>query len=606
MNTLKTICITAILTLCYLAVYSQSGTLHQMNQYEGSDSALKAMITEYQLDKDYTFGVWLPIGNCPRCEGAIKPFYEQLSQSFPNQNLVLFFLYPKKQVAIDFIENSDYGFKNTIYLKPNTVSHIFHFSSGNNAQVPYLFILDNASGKLIKSAATLGLAYNETFFNEFTDITNDAYKIKNMVALKEETLSCKKPFVDIKADIAVNKGNIKVTKSNFLSKYKLFYIDESKQRISSIINYGLSQDGNNLIISDHLTDKIFLYSIEDSLFHFQQVVKISKELEHSFISDDIPQEVVNQLESMNVLHSMYLNSFLDNDILYITASFPNLYWEDKPAEEIGYANNAVVITGTLSKNLHDLKVVELNTDTTRVKYSHTKIFTSNLSDYYIFPLYKGWPVSGTEPAPPTEEDNPFISSFYDNTQALALFNKSGKFHSMVGQLPLWHKQNLTGYFYYSPIVKFSNPEQIILCDALIGQFYSIDLKDNKSELIIDVFNVKSNSEELNLELYPTPLQYIKEQQKYLKNKVEDFLIAENKLYVVVSSGDNLSMLKYNLETKSLEGDYTMCNGYEGFNISMPKLLNHNGEIKIIGIGLNDSDQQAIITINTDITYKTEK
>ncbi len=602
MNKTKIICI-IILTLSYLVVSSQTETLHQMNQYEGTDSVLRVLATEYQLDNNYTFGVWLPIGSCPRCEGAIKLFYNQLKQSFPNEDKVLFFVYPKEQVALDFIKKVDYGFEKMIYLKPNALSQIFHFSS-KEAQVPFFFILDNLNGSLIKSVSTLGLDYSETFFKNFTDITNDAYKIKKNETLKNDTPVKSESFSFIKLNVAASdSGVLKVTQSNILNNFNVFFIDESEQKISEIKNFVSSDDGKNLIISDHLSGKILWYSKNDSLFIFQKVIQLDKNIEHCFISNDIPQEVVKYMEKINMLHTMYLDCSLSDDILNISASLPNLFWEDKATEKIGYKNTAVVISGSLSKNLQDVKIVEIKLGENQTQFTHTKIFTSNSSGFYLFPIIKGWPVIGTDASPSTEIENPFKQSFYNEVPALAVFKKTGEFHSSIGQLPLWYQQNLTGYFYFTPIVKHSKPEQAFFCDALIGQIFSIDLKKNETKLLIDIFNLELNNTDTNLNLGSMPLQFIKDKEKYLTNRIEDFLIVENFLYVIVSNKDGFFMAKHNLKSMKIEGDFIIPTNFQGFNISKPKFLNDKGEIKIIGFGINDLDQQVVIIGDTKTTFR---
>lgn len=597
----------ALLTLlmCYLTVTPQPATLHQMSCYNNSDSVLKELVSKYQLKNQYTFGVLLPLGGCPRCEGAIKPFYDRLEQNFPNDDKVMFFVYSKKPAALDFIKKRDYGFKQMIFFKPDSLSHIFHFST-KEAQVPFFFILDNINGKLIKTATTLGLAYNDTFFDNFTDINNESYKIKPITKPKNDTLSNNESPVFAKLNVAFGRRNgiWKPEQTNILNNFRYFVIDESEQILSNIGNFALSNDEKNLIIGDHLSSNFFWYTKKDSTYLFKKIIKLDRATELSFIANDIPQSIVDYAEQINILHTMYLNSSLCNDVLNITASLPNLFWEDKVTENIGYKNTPVVISGKLSKNLEDMKIVELKIGNNSLSCSHTAIFTDNSSDYYLCPIEKGWPVSGTESKPTTEESNPFNQSFYNEAFALAVFNKTGEYHSSVGRLPQWYQQNLTGYYYYKPIVKFTKPDQIYLGDALTGQIYDVNLKTNESKMVTDLFNLQTNNDEAKVNRDSMPLQYIFEKEKYLTYQLEDFIVDGEILYAIVSDKNDLYiMTKRNLKKMTTEGDFIIPTNFNGFNIHQPKLIIDNGAIKIISLGINNFDQQVVIIGDTKTTLK---
>lgn len=546
---MKKITSLSLLILISLLHNAQNDLLHFMAQKKNSQSTIKEWFSKYAVESDYVYAVLLPLGSCPRCEGAIIHFFNHIkSLDSVNQSLLIA-IYPNTFAATDYLKNKNYGTNNIAIIDPkDSFIDCFTFST-ITVQVPYLTKFNRNSGKLLKAVSLLGLSYRIEVAEEFyqaVDPIQLSDHFTNIIIHAQNDVKGQNDFIT-KTDIneIVKYG----TGAFILSSFKEVEIDETEIVISQVSNLSISNDLNIISIDDHLTTSTFLYHLIDSVYKIYSQYPSPHSLSREFINDDIPDQLVEYLEKTNLLHTMYLKSEIYGDKVFFSASLPNLFWEDKEKEKLGYMNKAVILSESLSVG-NDFKYSSYTVfDSLSVReaggFSHANFYV--FGDSIFLPVKKGWPVSGISSAPTTNLNNPFDDAFYSNTAAFNIFSRNGNYEGTFGRLPDLHRQFKLGYAFFEPVLKRSDSKQYFMADKRTCTIYELE---NLNGNFMRSINLADNFQYVNIDNFNTSnpcLSYFHQISYYLDSQIIDFIVFGEKLYAILMSGD-----EYYLTTTSLD------------------------------------------------------
>jgi hypothetical protein len=536
---MKTTTCFLVMSLIVIQAFAQQHALHQVVQLDETEPKLSEWFSKRDIPAGDLYVVLLPLGNCPRCEGAIAPFFKDISRISSDEETLLIVIYPYQLAALDYLKKKNYGASKIVVIEPNDeLFDNFKFST-NGVQVPYIMKFDTKRGVLLKSDALLGLQYKEeiaeSYFQAFEKpqqsdssfILNDKSEKPNLKG-KSTVLQFSASFNDY--------PNIKY-QPEFILNYKQYLIDQSEFILSDIMNFSISDNKHHITIDDHLTDKSIHYILKDSVFKVAASIPDSSFNDRLFIEDDIPPMLVDYLKATNVLHTMFLKSILSSGSVFCTASLPHLFYEDRENENIGYKNKPLIFYRTIDADLNNgewSKVIFEDEAINKIKgFSHTIFFVIENSIY--LPVKTGWPITGTGDAPESESDNPFNENFYQQTPALNMFDLGGNFVSTVGSLPAWHKQHKTGYSFFKPIIKKGVDGNFYLMDSYIGQLHTLSPQMEENSQVTTIFEAWSVPED-SVKLQELSLEYFTELGSVLNKRIVDFILKDDLVYSIVFDG----------------------------------------------------------------------
>lgn len=584
---MKKIILLSLLILISLQHNAQNDLLHFMAQKKNSQSTIMEWFNKYSIKSDYVYAVLLPLGGCPRCEGAIIHFFNHIkSLDSVNQSLLIA-IYPNTFAAANYLKNKNYGTDNVIIIDPkDDFLDCFTFSS-ITVQVPYLTKFNRNSGTLLKAVSLLGLNYSIEVAKEF-------YQTVDTIQLSDYYF--KNINIHAQNDVRVQNHFITKTDINKIAKYgiraivvfpiKEVEIDETEVVISQVMNLSISNDLNILSVDDHLTASTFLFHLIDSVYHFYSQYPLQHNLSRKFISDDIPDQLVEFLEKTNLLHTMYLKSEIYEDEIFFSASLPNLFWEDKEKEKLGYMNQAVILSESLSvgNDLKDLSYTVFDSLIVREAsgFSHANFFI--IGDSIFLPVKKGWPVSGTSSAPTTNLDNPFDDAFYSNAAAFNVFSRDGNFEGTFGQLPDLHRQFKLGYAFFEPIIKRTDSKRYFMADKHTCTIYELD---NVNGTVKRSINLVNNFQYVNLDNFDLSnpcLSHFRQISYYLDTQIIDFIVFGERLYAILLSGDEYYLATTSLDFQSDVNYIQIANMFNDAQVIPKKLkINSKGQPFMISL-----------------------
>jgi hypothetical protein len=578
-----------MISLIVVQTLAQQHALHNVEQINGTNINLREWFSKHDIKAGDLYAVLLPLGNCPRCEGAIAPFFKDISRITNFEETLLIVVYPYQLAALDYLKKKKYGASKIIVIDPNDeFFDNFRFTT-NGIQVPYLMKFSTQRGILLKSDALLGIQYNEEIAQSYYQANKDFQRSDSSYIIKPQSLKSKSvvlPFAASFKDYPIISYNPEI-----MINYTQYYIDQSEFILSDIMNFSISDNMQYITIDDHLTDKSIHYTLKDSIFVAIASIPDSNFNDRIFIENDIPSILVDYLKATNVLHTMFLKSIISSGRVFCTASLPHLFYEDRENESIGYKNKPVIFHRSMDADVNNSawsKVIFKDEAMNKVKgFSHTNFYV--IGDSIYLPLKLGWPTTGTEDAPENDSDNPFTETFYQQTPAMNMFDLDGNFVSTVGSLPAWHKQNKTGYFFFKPIIKKDSNGIFYLADSYIGKLYTLLPQLVESSQVTTIFEAWSMPED-SVKSQETTLEYFTTLGSELNRRIIDFTLKDNLVYSIVCDGSYYYISETTIGTKISKLKKVFPETYNSFKI-IPYSFGHDdlGEILVFSIMRNHQD-----------------
>lgn len=567
----------------YSESFPQQG-LHQLLQYEQTSDNVVSFFSKTELNSTDIYAVMLPLGNCPRCEGGIFQFFNDLTKLDSNATKILIAVYSHRNAALNYLNKKNYGVNNIVLIDPDDAFlKNFRFST-IGMQVPY--IMKFSSGYLIKSDALLGLDYSksvaEAYFQTGKDgLKNDKLIRRDSTYLIGVNANKQSNFSICQAKYKRSKNQVKSISSMVLKKYK---IDESTFNVSEIQSVAVSSDLGYLAIDDHLTSMCALFEKKDPSYAFRSLLPDTLFNDMQFIDSDVPRIIVNYFKQTNVIHSMYNKTKIIGNRIYISASLPKLFWEDKENEKLAYYNEPTILSREIvSKSGNDWNSLIFNKKEIELAsgFSHTNFFFEN--DLFFFPLKKGWPITGTVDAPPIETENPGCELFYINSPAFFVFNADGSFAGTAGNLPDWHKLHKTGYAFFDPLMRGCKSGKVYVVDRLIGKAYTLNKQTFKFDKEVSLFDINDVNKSLKSK-NTASLDYFNEIGAILNYQVIDFIPDNDFIYALINATDFYYVLKTSVKTQKSQCLSVFQKESNSSNLNpFAIILNDDNELFVLGL-----------------------
>lgn len=527
----------------YFELFPQQA-LHQMFQYERTNDNVVSFFNKAEINCTDIFAVMLPLGSCPRCEGGIFQFFNDLTKLDSNAAKVLIAVYSQRNAALNYLKNKDYGVNKIVLIdSDDKFLNNFKFST-TSIQVPY--IMKFSSGTIIKSDALLGLDYNMSVAESYLRASkNDSL----LIPIYSTDFASERKMRIAQDSFCHNKETHPESKIRTINSllHKRYRIDESGFKLSEISYASVSSDFRHLSLDDHLTSKCAFFEMEDSLYVLRTLLPDTLFDEYQFIDSNVPRLVVNYLKNTNTLHSIYNISKIIGDRIYISASLPNLYWEDLENEILAYYNEPAILSREIvSESSNGWNSIAFNKKELELAsgFSHVNFYLEN--DLFFFPIKKGWPMTGTDDAPTNESENPSSEMFYVNSAAFNVYRADGSFVGTAGHLPDWHKRHKTGYLFFDPLVKEDKKGQLYVVDRHIGKVYNLDKQSLQFDKEFSLFDINEFGKSLEHKSIVS-LDYYSEIGTLLKYQVVDFVVDSSIIYSLINMKDHSCVLKTHLE-----------------------------------------------------------
>ncbi len=492
---------TILLLILWPMIFSFSQELlYQIHQQPATEQQVKSFLHENSCHAEYSFAVILPVGGCPRCEGAIPLFFNHAKKKHSDSNRILIAVSDKTKAAQIALSKKQYGADTTVFMTTNSpfLQH-FTFETGYIG-VPYLMVFDNEAGLLINATSTLGLQYSEFFYNKFTQDLRPAQTCHEIIG--------------------------------------------SDTVISKVSNYTVSEDFTKLALIDHITSDIIFCELQGDHYAISEIIRPSS-LEYSlFKSPDVPDEFTTLLQQMNVLNVFYLDLAFDlkRNRIIATASLPELYWENIETEDLAYKNKACILIYDLEAKEKTIIPLQITSETMA---DHTEMYFDYENETLFIPIKKGWPVIGTTDEPSIPEEDPETEGFYLHCPMLAEFTlDNGLFVQHIGTIPYKHKLLKSGYFYFNPKVQFDQ-EEMVLADCYTGELFFLDRKTkalhrqaNLLNQLPDSLYQEKEKHHLSLPNTSNRLQALFDKITNFPFRLVDFCIHDNALHGIITDETN--------------------------------------------------------------------
>lgn len=572
---------------------SSDQDLHRFVQIEGTENRIRKFFSEHDIVSDggFLITVFLPPMGCPRCEGLISPFLNDIKHLDSTLMTAVFVFYSKSNAASHYLKERRYPADDFYILTSNEFLENFYISS-NSLQVPFFVKFNLNSGDLILSKTTLGMEYDKDIAKMFSEAVTPSEKTKKKI--REDKI-----LTESSLCIKFNIDSLAGLKKNFLNNYNILPIIESDDHIlSEIRRVSFSENGNYLSFMDDITNSIFVYRKQKDSYRFVRQFRAGNYEDKLFYDDELGNDMFVFLKTMNILNTMYFNSFVYNDSIFISASLPKVFYEDKDSEKIGYMNEAVF----LIKNIYDENsntFITMDTNFTDLILEHPNTCFSPKNNNILIPLSKGWPVSGHSSLPENNPaTNPFIDEFYNFTPGMATFDMHGNFTGFIGTIDSIHRKYKLGYTFFIPIIKIFG----IHCwfaDSYSGIIHKFHLSSKNyagtTAVIFDTPDIQTGM----IPLEKGTLEYLKYFNNLLSDYIVDFTVFENRIISIIKSGDYYLLVKYDLNDSKVY-DYKIIPA-DILNYKCKSLTLGNPENGVLVIGVYESSKEsAVVEFETDI------
>ncbi len=548
-----------------------SNDLHQMRQLEGTNENIIEFFekTELIFTNDTVYFIFVPPMRCSRCEGVINPFITEIKNINPDAKVVLLAFYPKTGALEYYLKKRKFRADYVIALTDLTFLDNFYFSAGH-LQVPYITKFNISSGDLIIGKSTLGLSMN----SEFAHWINNCYV--DIVKYKPQKQNQQSEYQAV-PEIHIDEKGLQVMKP----VREIVLGEEEGYPISKAYYPSFDDQIEHFSFMDELTCSIYLYKCSEIGAVFLRALEPTTEEENLFRGPDIDDTMFMVLKQMNIINTMFFSNTFIGDSLVISASLPDIFWENKAMEHIAYYNKITYLYRDVNTGDLIRYVTPENIADSLFTIDHQSTFIINDGKLICIPVSKGWPISGTEML--NKEDslnNPFIESFYDFTPILAVYDRNGKFLSYIGKLDDVFKSKKVGYSFSKPMIRYKKGIYWYT-DTYNGVIYGQkSLKSRKPAYRIKVFDLPEYESPINQK--KNPLEYIKDYRNLFNQAIIDFQIKDNKILTVIKINDFYFYKVFNFKGK-LISEKILPTVYDNMDISTYIIKTYEERIKIIGI-----------------------
>lgn len=447
----------------------------QIRQYENTSELLKNYSTIEEESEAIYLILYRPM-SCPRCEAAIKPFYNMLKKNNINNKMVLATIYEDQKSAQSYVERNNYKADSYLYDTINRYKDIFDFNSGEMYGL-YVLKIDPKKGQLIIGGEPTTL--NRQFIT-------DLVSYKDVFSLSTNTRQEK------------TSSNATSTLDKQKFKWDKIILNENENYpISGIYEKAVFKN-NHLVFTDELRNAGYLFEIDLNTKQgfFKNVIVADSIEKNQFV--DIPQNVFEEKNKMGgIFYIACQTNLLNKDKLSISYSLPKLFMESE--YNMAYYNEPVIISMD-TQTLKNRKLTALDFDifNDEFMYQHYTYFILD-EDKIVIPCVRNtWPIEiELEDYQGKENLDPFLDSFYQQKNPyFAVFDiNTGKLINRFGNLTEVQNTSKTGYYFVSTVFT-SSKNEVIYGDGYSGKLFLAD-KDN-----LDHYKKEYNVFDINFEKFP--------------------------------------------------------------------------------------------------------
>ncbi|MDR2085498.1 MAG: hypothetical protein LBP67_10945 [Bacteroidales bacterium] len=522
--------------------------LYYLHQKVGTEEQLQNYISTIIKNKKDNIDTlsdiyinFIPPMRCPRCEGLLITYNNMLKIATQDSAVIINVLLYKKPHALQkYINRQNFPGD---FLFIDTSDNIYNiFTSNNNDKllVPFVTKISIPNGRLITAKPTLGMTLdsllieqmiNEIMFeplhsiNENLDLSLTAKTSNNLTNTERwiESLS-----------ITINKQP--------LLPYDSCIIPDV-HALPELNSFQINHTGNELLISDFLSNSFILYSKEQNNWANPTPLSPNIEEKTMFIESGLDTSYVYYyLRDANVLVSMYLEASFTKSNQYIFASLPRLEWSG--LSNITYYNMPICLIK--NKNAETIRfflldsIAELESDKLLklgYSFSHPTGLYFEEDSLFVFQIQKGWPVIGSEALPQIDNisDNPFLNEFYTpQLQTIMLYNHYTNSYVLAAPLdPIYEKHKL-GYYYSTPIVKKFD-EIYYVGDKHTGKILQLSHDYVSTDLVCDIFMLDTVIKQMH---FSEDIAYIESYKIYFDKWLKDFVVINDSFYTIISDIEN--------------------------------------------------------------------
>ncbi len=532
--------LTILLFLILCSLRGQEKKLYRSSPLDDTGTLLHDYLQSQGVDMrqdSFKYIILVPPSSCPRCESLIDFLAQGIKEQKDkvDREVILVVDYPNKSAAQEYLRRNIFQVDKVLYDTHGVVFSMFD-NNTPRLRVPFLYKLNTASEEIILSIPFLGMVLTEEFI--YT-IVSDTKPVRTVPKKNNDS-----------ATESADTSSVEFDDMQTLS------IDDRYQAIPSFpASILFSKNGDYTLWADYLLEDIYLYNRGGVL---KDVIRPSESEYEVFSKSQVPDDVYSYLRP-NILKVIYLKclSLSDTDVSLI-ASLPKISLQSEGLDTtIDYHNEICIVAKKFDGKNIEVKVLPFSSELESKGFfsSHAEgVLLDNRN--FIMPIYKGWPLKGTEDFDSTclkEGYNIFLDSFYSYTPGFVVVDlEKGNLNigGSIGTIAMKYK---TGYFLYSP--KFCSDENYIYysngCDGFVYCLKKNSLK------IQDSFRFSHSISDAGFDysgFIPSekPLDYLNQVKSIIDFNVLDMQIRSKVLYVLYQKDGVLWYSSIDRKTKMIK------------------------------------------------------
>lgn len=486
----------------------------QIRQKPGTDHLLKEYVARAHCLEDTVYAFVYTPGLCPRCEGMLKVFHEELQAN--GKKLLLVTIFPDEKVSRLYNKKKEYKAEYNIYDTNKDILSIFSF---NRAALLGAYILKiSKQGRLISGGnnSIMGPQFIKQLvdkteplpYKDFSNVEDTNNEFVPLYTLKAQTL---KAYHDMSVTMPDSTWLCGITGYPVWNKNDLFYADKVMQTMLLF-----KQSGNTMLFNSVLqpTDK-----------ECRRFVSIS------------PEAYADQMRRGMLFRIICNVNMLDSTHYGMSYSLPELKYQE---DYIAYYNGACILSRKVKDCSPDsLTYFDFDLDSSKYFFQHFK-FSSTGDKVFLACQKLTWPM---EYDPKDYKDkvdmNPFNEKFYQTSNPIvAVFDRySGKLITQFGHLSEMARKTRTGYGFVSLVTTVSGNE-LAYSDGSSGKVYVVDTADvHHDKNCYDVFDISDKDlPTIDTTKFYTD-DYMMPYWKVVCRNIEDIRLTPHFLYCIVAYGN---------------------------------------------------------------------
>lgn len=492
----------------------------QVRQKEGTDNVLKRYLSSADIKEDTIYAFIYVPANCPRCEASFKLFNKWLHEK--NRKFLLITVFPDSTVAKYYNKLKAYSADYYIYDVNDGYKDIFSF---NNIPLDGSNVLKmTKEGRLITGGdyTVMGSRF-----------------VKQLIARREpmpyKTFEHERPTVE--------KGVNTLIPSNIPemdNSYKDLKIESENVPLCKLTRMPYFIN-NALFYPDDIINGVLIFNTNGGKLKLEKIARVDSVGKCAFVN--VGKDLYNNYLSSGMVFDMVCNTnLIDSTNIGISYSLPKLFYQNGDSTHVAYYNQACIVSVPLGMNA-DQKLYPLNFNLENEKFFYKHFQFSFIGDKVIIGCQKlTWPMEYESSDYKDDVNrNSFHEEFYENENPyMAAFDKkSGNVICRFGNLENSAKKTLTGYYFVSPLSEVCGKE-LIYTDGFSGKVYVCDTSNiSKSKECFEAFKLNDcDFPKIDTTRFYT-YEYVKPYSKLYSRCIKDMRITKNKLYCIVSYGDNV-------------------------------------------------------------------